>query len=202
MTNPGVLSFLMLGMTSDFTFQVIDTLHQHQIHPLAVILYGQQVQQQFSGLDIEVAQPLPPTLQHLNKNNIPVYYRTTGKLSDVLKQYEPDILLTACWPALLPEEVLGSARCAALNIHPSLLPKYRGANPLQDQWETADHRFGVTLHQMNDRYDAGEIIKLKEIEADVVVTVDNGLKQVEQQCAICGADLFIEVLKGNILAED
>ena len=97
----------------------------------------------------------------------------------------------ACWPYLIERRFAASATGAALNLHPSLLPKYRGPDPLQQQLATADQRFGVTLHLLDRRFDCGDIVAQAEL-ADAGTNMN--LQDLELRCAELGALLFIDAL--------
>ena len=102
-----------------------------------------------------------------------------------------EFLLVACWPYLIDGEFAASAAGAALNLHPSLLPKYRGPDPLQQQLAAADRRFGVTLHLLDGQYDHGAIVAQAELD-DVGENIS--LQELERRCAELGALLFIDAL--------
>mgnify|MGYP002623494702 CR=1 FL=1 len=70
----------------------------------------------------------------------------------------PDILLTYRCPCVLPPEIYSMARVTALNIHPSMLPKYPGANPWKGIYENKETESGVTIHRIDEGIDTGEIL--------------------------------------------
>ena len=76
---------------------------------------------------------------------------------------------------------------AALNLHPSLLPAYRGPRPLAAQLAAGERRFGVTLHRLGPRFDRGDIILQQRLPA-LAATADE--KVIEAECARRGARLF------------
>ena len=101
-----------------------------------------------------------------------------------------DFLLVACWPYLIEHGFAASAACAALNLHPSLLPKYRGADPLRQQAAAGDGRFGVSLHLLDEQFDHGDIIAQAELGEGVAERAD-----IEPRLAELGALLFIDALR-------
>lgn len=78
-------------------------------------------------------------------------------LADTLRQLEPDILLVACYPRKLATSALQTAAVATLNLHPSLLPAYRGPQPLFWQRRAGLVRVGMTLHAVDEGLDSGAI---------------------------------------------
>lgn len=97
------------------------------------------------------------------KYNIPVFQ--PHKIRDdfeFLREIKPDILLTMAYGQLIPLEVLKMPKIKALNLHGSLLPKYRGASPIQAALLNGDKSSGVTLMEMVEAMDAGNMF-YKEI---------------------------------------
>ena len=74
------------------------------------------------------------------------------------KNDPPDILLTYRCPFIIPKSIYSRATIGAFNIHPSLLPKYRGMNPWDKIFHNKERESGVTLHQMTEHIDAGTIL--------------------------------------------
>lgn len=109
-----------------------------------------------------------------------------------IKQHAIDFILVACWPYLIGKPLINSATRAALNLHPSLLPLYRGANPVRQQLDAGDRRFGVTLHLLGAEFDRGGIIARTELD-DLDPNPVQG--DIEQLCARCGATLFKQSLE-------
>ncbi len=74
-----------------------------------------------------------------------------------------DVILVACFPYILPSTLLGLPRCGCLNLHPSLLPAYRGPTPLFWQFRAGESRAGVTMHLMSEQIDAGDIVAQRSL---------------------------------------
>jgi methionyl-tRNA formyltransferase len=84
-----------------------------------------------------------------------------GRSSGLAKQlpgYQPDLMIVFGFNWKLPPEVLSIPRFGVLNIHPSMLPKYRGPSPVLWAVRNGDTHFGVTIHRMNETIDAGPIM--------------------------------------------
>ncbi len=79
-------------------------------------------------------------------------------LLDLVRALAPDAIVVACWPTRLPEALLALPRWGCLNVHPSLLPAYRGPAPLFWQLRDGLHTSGVTIHQMSARLDEGPLL--------------------------------------------
>ncbi|HEV7515785.1 MAG TPA: formyltransferase family protein [Thermoanaerobaculia bacterium] len=99
-------------------------------------------------------------------HSLPLFYdEELGKdgIVDLAAQLAPDLVLSVFYRHLLPDPVLASARLAALNLHPSLLPAYRGRAPLNWVLVNGESETGVTLHHMVRRADAGDIVAQRAI---------------------------------------
>ncbi len=107
-----------------------------------------------------------------------------------LRAYQPDLLLTACFPRLLPREILAIPRLGSLNLHPSLLPAYRGPEPLFWQFYFGETRTGVTLHWMDAHADTGDLV----FQAEVPFPNGISLSQAETLTAEAGGALIRRAL--------
>lgn len=100
--------------------------------------------------------------------NIPVF--TPEKLDQdtvsSLQQLKPDLIVVASYGKIIPQAILDIPKLGALNIHPSLLPKYRGATPVQSAILNGDAITGVTVIKMDDKMDHGPIVVQKEFSID------------------------------------
>ncbi len=101
-------------------------------------------------------------LSHGIEVHTPVKLRNPGE-SDFLKAYNADIFVVAAFGQILPKEVLEMPRFGCVNIHASLLPKYRGAAPIQQSILDGEEKTGVTIMQMDVGLDTGDILLQEEI---------------------------------------
>ncbi|UCU26755.1 methionyl-tRNA formyltransferase [Mycoplasma anserisalpingitidis] len=106
-----------------------------------------------------------PTKILAEKYNIKCYQpNKISEIYDELVQLDFDFLLTVAFGQYIPEKILNLPKKAALNIHGSLLPKYRGAAPIQHSLLNGDKKTGINLIYMVKEMDAGNILKSSEIE--------------------------------------
>jgi methionyl-tRNA formyltransferase len=101
------------------------------------------------------------------KHNIPVHTPTTlkdEKWVQLIKDAMPDFIFSFYYRNMIPKRVLDIPRVAALNLHGSLLPKFRGRAPVNWVLVEGETETGVTLHEMIEKPDAGDIIGQKKIE--------------------------------------
>ena len=115
-----------------------------------------------------------------------------------LKALKADLLITAAYGQFLPTSFLESAKVAAINVHGSLLPKYRGGAPIQWSLLNGDKETGITIMYMVKGMDAGDIISQKKLP--IAETDDNG--SLFDKMAVVGRNLLLEtipkILSGDI----
>lgn len=101
------------------------------------------------------------------ENNIPVYQPTKlrdGTATELIKSLDPDILVVVAYGCILPDDMLEVPKYGAINVHASLLPKYRGAAPIQWAVLNGDKITGVTTMYLASEMDTGDIIYTSETE--------------------------------------
>jgi len=109
---------------------------------------------------------------------------------DHLKSYEADILVVVAYGRLLTQEILDIPRMLCMNVHDSLLPKYRGAAPVNRAILNGDKETGVTIQKMALALDAGDIIAQEKMDIDD----DENAAQLRMRMASVGAELLVKVL--------
>lgn len=109
---------------------------------------------------------------------------------EVLRSYEADIFVVAAFGQILSEEILSMPKYGCVNIHASLLPKYRGAGPIQWAIIDGEKKTGVTIMQMEKGLDTGDMLLQKEVEIDQKETGDS----LHDKLAAAGAELIVEAL--------
>lgn len=127
------------------------------------------------------------------KAGIPVLQPTRVKSPDsveALRAYEADVFIVAAFGQILSKEILDMPRFGCLNIHASLLPAYRGASPIQWAVINGEEKTGVTIMQMDEGVDTGDILYQKEIKLDEKETGES----LFEKLAVLGAEAIIEAL--------
>ncbi|GKS80906.1 methionyl-tRNA formyltransferase [Ligilactobacillus pabuli] len=109
----------------------------------------------------------------------------------------PDLLVTAAYGQFLPTKLLASAQIAAVNVHGSLLPKYRGGAPVQYSVMNGDAKTGVTLIYMVKKMDAGAM--LGQVELPITASDDTG--SLFEKLSYLGRDLLLEKLPALIAGQ-
>jgi len=184
--------FVVLGTGGTFTYHFLNTLVKQHYLPLAYIQSGnipRKNQTTFTNIELEVNRPAP--LNHLLKTqNIPTHYQSQTHISGMLHQLKAEFLVVACWPELLSGNIIQSVSKAALNLHPSLLPKYRGVDPIGYQLKEQDNNFGVSLHLLNNKFDTGDIVLQQASE----INQHSEKAKIKIETAKQGAGLFIRAI--------
>ncbi|MBD5479259.1 MAG: methionyl-tRNA formyltransferase [Lachnospiraceae bacterium] len=127
------------------------------------------------------------------KSSIPVLQPARVKSPDsveALRAYEADVFIVAAFGQILSKEILDMPRFGCLNIHASLLPAYRGASPIQWAVINGEEKTGVTIMQMDEGVDTGDILYQKEIKLDEKETGES----LFEKLAVLGAEAIIEAL--------
>lgn len=133
--------------------------------------------------------------------DIPVYQPDSIKNSDaleVINSYNPDVIVVAAYGKLLPKAVLDAPKFGCVNIHGSLLPKYRGAAPIQQSVLNGDKVTGITTMLMDIGMDTGDILLKKETE----IGENETSGELFDRLALLGGELILKTLsaleKGEI----
>jgi methionyl-tRNA formyltransferase len=108
----------------------------------------------------------------------------------LLRGLAPDLIFVAAFGEILSEEVLSVPRLAALNLHASLLPRYRGAAPIQRALMAGETETGVTVQWMTSELDAGDIL----LQRAVSIATDEVFGSLHDRLAELGAELAVEAV--------
>lgn len=134
-----------------------------------------------------------PTKVAAEKYNIPVYQPVKlagSKELDELIALNADFIITAAYGQFLPSKFLNSAKIGAVNVHGSLLPKYRGGAPIQYSIMNGDKQTGVTIMEMVKKMDAGDMFAQEAID----IQPDDTSGTIFEKLAILGRDLLLKTL--------
>jgi len=154
-----------------------------------------------------VVLPVQPSNHVLQSDHIALHTHSNDTIIDYARKHavplwnpstlpstvEFDVIVVACFPNKLPVHLLDRAQLASVNIHPSILPEYRGPSPLFWQLRNGLRVVGVTLHHMNSSIDSGDIVSQLEIELPIGIS---GSKA-DQLLSKSGACLLLEALQNH-----
>ena len=126
-------------------------------------------------------------------HEIPVFQPVRVKEKEaveVLRSYGADMFVVAAFGQLLSEEILAMPKYGCVNIHASLLPKYRGAGPIQWAIIDGEEKTGVTIMQMDKGLDTGDML----MKTEVVIAPGETGDSLHDKLAAAGAELIVEAL--------
>jgi len=135
------------------------------------------------------------------KNNLHIWQpeklKDNSKIIDELKKAEADILIVVAYGQIIPQEILELFPSGAINVHPSLLPKYRGASPIQSAILKGEHETGVTIMLMDDKMDHGPILAQEKMR----LTGEETNESLHNQLAEIGVGLLITTVRKYLAGE-
>ena len=140
----------------------------------------------------------PPTKERASELGLTVYQPESLKDKEVLDYLEslrPDFIVVAAYGQILPRSILEIPKEACLNIHASLLPKYRGASPIQTVILEGEKESGVSIMIMDEGLDSGPVIK----QASLDIQKNDDYLSLEGKLAKLGAETLLEVLNSDKL---
>jgi methionyl-tRNA formyltransferase len=115
--------------------------------------------------------------------------RDLGAAAAALAALKPDVVVVAAYGLILPSAVLAVPRLGCLNIHASLLPRWRGASPIHHAIWAGDDETGITIMQMDAGLDTGAMIRSASLQVGRATT-----PELEKRLAALGAELMVQVL--------
>ncbi len=128
------------------------------------------------------------------ENNLEIFQPNTLKdesVINLIKEQNPDVIVVAAYGKILPEDILNIPKYGCVNVHGSLLPKYRGAAPIQWAVLNGDKVTGVTTMLMGKGLDTGDMLLKREVE----IPSDETSGELFDRLSLIGADLLVETLE-------
>lgn len=136
----------------------------------------------------------PPDVKvYAQELDIPVYQPTTlkdGKALEIIESYAPDVIVVAAYGKILPKSIIDYPKYGCINVHGSILPKYRGAAPIQWSVINGDKETGVTTMQMNEGLDTGDMLLIEKTP----ISIDDTASSVFDRLATIGGELIVKTL--------
>lgn len=136
---------------------------------------------------------MPPVKELALKYDIPVYQPLKARDEDfvnVLKELNPDVIVVVAYGQILPKSILDIPKFGCINVHVSLLPKYRGAAPINWVIINGEEKTGVTTMYMDEGLDTGDMILQKEFALDNEITAG----ELHDKMMVVGAETLKETL--------
>jgi len=137
----------------------------------------------------------PPVKQVASKSALEVYQPAKLKdptVREFLSKFHPDTLVVVAYGHIIPPWMIELPRLGCINLHASLLPKYRGAAPIQWSLMRGERRTGITTMLIDPGMDTGDIL----LQRDVEVEAEDTTETLSLRLSTLGADLMVETLRG------
>ena len=164
----------------------------------ALIAAGQEICAVFTRRDKPVGRKqiltAPPVKQLAEQHGIPVYQPRTlrdGSSDDVIRELAPDIIVVVAYGCIIPPQLLHVARYGCINLHVSLLPKYRGSAPIQWAVLNGDRCTGVSIMQLDEGLDTGDVLMVEPVDIDPEETSG----QLFDRVSAVGAKTLVQALE-------
>lgn len=182
-----MMKIIFMG-TPDFSVPVLDSLVEAGHEVVAVITQPDKPK----GRGKEM-QPTPVKEAAL-RYNIPVYQPVKVRDDEfvkVLEGFNVDVMVVVAFGQILTKNILDMPKYGCINVHASLLPKYRGAAPMQWSIIDGETKTGVAIQQMDEGIDTGDILAVEEIELDAKETYGS----LHDKLTVMGGPLVVKVLE-------
>jgi methionyl-tRNA formyltransferase len=173
--------------TPDFALKILQALLEASYSVVAV--YTQPPRPVGRGYKVIPS----PVQKFAEEHNLPVFCPETLKTEEAQKEWQAlnlDVAIVAAYGLLLPKKVLEAPKRGALNVHASLLPRWRGAAPIQRAILEGDADTGVTIMKMDIGLDTGDVISMKKM----ALTPEMTTPLLFEKLATLGAEALLEVL--------
>ena len=181
------LKIVFMG-TPEFSVPTLESLIKNKFNIVRV--YTQPPKKSKRGQRINAS----PVEEFSKKNKInfrnPINLNSNEEFK-IFKELSPDIVVVVAYGQIIPKIFLNIAKLGFINIHASLLPKWRGAAPIQRAIMNGDKKTGVSIMKIEEKLDSGPMLFSKEIELDQNVTYG----EIEKKLSVMGANLLIESFK-------
>jgi len=187
---------LMLGSDSAFSGSVLRGLLQAGTDVCGFVVHeathrSRAFESPGGGIPVVVAGTGPAIASEGDVPLIRLGSAHKDAVPDRVRRLEPDFLLVACFPMIIGEPWLTLAKHLCLNVHPSVLPSYRGPTPLFWQFREGETETGVTLHIVEEDVDAGDIVA----QSVMPLTAGARFSEVNTKLAETGATLMVDLLQ-------
>jgi methionyl-tRNA formyltransferase len=180
---------IIFAGTPEFAAHALNALLDKTTHDVKVVLTQPD---RPAGRGMKLAPS--PVKAMAQAYHLPVYQPQTLKTAEVaqtLAEFEADIMIVAAYGLILPQTILTLPPYGCLNIHASLLPRWRGAAPIQRALLAGDTKTGITIMQMDAGLDTGDMLLTREVP----IKSDDTAASLHDALARCGAQALLETLQ-------
>ena len=155
--------------TPDIAAQHLNVLFKKNLNIVGV--FTQPPRKKNRGMRIEKSE----VHQIAEKNNIEVFYPTSIDVTVIekVKSLEPDLIIVIAYGIILPSKFLNIPKYGCINIHVSLLPRWRGAAPIEHALLAGDEKTGISVISISPKLDAGDILMQESFAIDKDINSDD-----------------------------
>ncbi|MCX6753915.1 MAG: methionyl-tRNA formyltransferase [Candidatus Nomurabacteria bacterium] len=179
------LKFIFFG-TPDVASKTLDILKEKGYIPKLIVTSPDKP----SGRGLEMHEA--PVSLWAKENNIECLKpeKITPEFINEIKPENYELSIVVAYGKILPEEIINKPKLGTINIHYSLLPKYRGASPLEAALLNGDKETGVSIQQMEYKLDSGGILR----EEELIIDINDSKDKVRKTLIELGANILCEIL--------
>jgi methionyl-tRNA formyltransferase len=148
--------------TSSFAARVLAKLIEHEHQIIAVVTRPDRVK----GRHLQASPPPVKEIFQKIKPDIPLFQpekASAPEFASLLKEFHADLFVVVAYGEIIKKNLLEMPRLGCINIHASLLPKYRGAAPIQRALMAGENKTGITIIEMSAQMDAGDVLAIEAI---------------------------------------
>jgi methionyl-tRNA formyltransferase len=183
--------------TPDFSVPTLELLSKH---PNIDLRYVISMPDRPAGRGMEMKSP--EVIEFAKKNNIP-FFQTENinreeDFKKTLKEENLDFIVVLAFAQFLGDEMLKMARLGCYNIHTSILPKYRGAAPIQYALWNGDTETGVSIQQMVKKMDAGDLVHFRTVSIGAQETGGQLYAKLKEEAAVAMNDLIQKIIDDKV----
>ena len=182
------MNIVFMG-TPDFAVESLKKIYESGHNILAVVSQPDKP----SGRNMKLMPT--PVKEYAESKNIKVYQpekiRKDEELYETLKSLKPDVIVVVAFGQILPQKILDIPKYGSVNVHGSLLPKYRGAAPIQWAIISGEKVTGITTMYMDAGMDTGDMIQ----KAEVKIENDDNFGTLYEKMKIKGGELIVQTLE-------
>lgn len=174
--------------TPDFAVPTLQKLIDNEKDVVAV--YTRKAKKSNRGFKLQNT----PIYEVAEKHNIKIFTPATfknGKNLDELKELKPDVIVVVAYGLILPKELLDIPTYGCINLHPSLLPRYRGCAPMERCLLSGDKESGICIMKVDEGLDSGDIIDIYKCDIDKNMDI----QELKEKFSIIGADMILKIIE-------
>lgn len=201
------IEIVLFGMPCRFTAQALTAL-VNAGHTVKTVILPRHIDQDVQVMMPQASKPRIPMVEANRQLTVlpnvaaltwsagaALVETSRGQLASLPRRFvslRQGVVISACFPWKLPQEVLEAPPLGCLNIHPSLLPRHRGPDPLFWTFRGGDRQTGVTVHRMTAGLDDGPVLLQQRIDLPLEIRYD----EADHQAIMLGAKLIVQAIDG------